>query len=123
MSARDKSETPYDVDSPCWSWRGTPGIEQQEYGRYFAKGMRIDHVLVSNDLMERIAAVEILGHSRHRIGFFGSDHAPVLVTLKSGEQNCEPSRKKQHIESLSVDLDPDPDAASASPQCSAEATR
>ena len=34
-----------------WTWRGTPGRDVPAAGRYYGKGMRIDHLLVSDLLL------------------------------------------------------------------------
>eukprot|EP01054_Gregarina_sp_Poly1_P005656 Gregarina_sp_Poly_1__5655@NODE_2982_length_1483_cov_25_786723_g1883_i0_p1_GENE_NODE_2982_length_1483_cov_25_786723_g1883_i0NODE_2982_length_1483_cov_25_786723_g1883_i0_p1_ORF_typecomplete_len412_score20_50Exo_endo_phos/PF03372_23/2_3e18Exo_endo_phos_2/PF14529_6/6_6Exo_endo_phos_2/PF14529_6/0_71_NODE_2982_length_1483_cov_25_786723_g1883_i01981433 len=78
---RESTEALFDIDAPCWTWRGSPGIQNEEFGRFFGKGMRIDHVLVSAEFSHRVQSVDILGYSRNRIGYFGSDHCPILLTL------------------------------------------
>jgi exonuclease III len=43
--------------------------------------MRIDHLLVSEELMVRVADAQILGRGPEAKGFLGSDHCPMLLTL------------------------------------------
>jgi len=64
------------------TWRGSPGKEgPPESGRYYAKGMRIDYVLVDRQLVSRVVRSEVLGSGAERHGFLGSDHCPLLVEL------------------------------------------
>ncbi|KAJ8608821.1 hypothetical protein CTAYLR_009362 [Chrysophaeum taylorii] len=73
-----------DVDAPLYSWRGPPGRDgDARAGRYYARGMRIDHALVSHRLVHRISACTLLGHHRDRKGFMGSDHCPIQLCLAS----------------------------------------
>ena len=44
--------------------------------------MRLDYALVSEGLRDLVESCEILGHGSGREGFMGSDHCPVLLTLK-----------------------------------------
>ncbi|CEM33536.1 unnamed protein product [Vitrella brassicaformis CCMP3155] len=65
------------AESPCFSWRG--------WGKYANKGMRIDHILVSESLMGRVESVRITGKGTARggmEGFMGSDHCPLVVQLR-----------------------------------------
>ena len=49
------------------TWRGCPGKEgPPESGRYYAKGMRIDYVLVDRQLQPRVVRAEAA--TRDRIG-------------------------------------------------------
>lgn len=66
---------------PHFSWRGSRGSDIAERGRYYGKGMRIDHLLVSEELMARVADAQILGRGPEAKGFLGSDHCPMLLTL------------------------------------------
>jgi exodeoxyribonuclease III len=75
---------PSDAD---WTWRGAPVAT----GIYHAKGMRIDYTLVSRSLLApshnlRIARAEVLGRGAECIGFFGSDHCPILLELERSPQ-------------------------------------
>lgn len=111
---------------PNFTWRGTPGRDVPAAGRYYGKGMRIDHLLVSNLLLGaepdeasgvdptygrpssstpffaglrersilcmyacrvpqeaalRVTRADIIGTGADRIGFFGSDHCPMVLEL------------------------------------------
>ena len=71
---------------PPGQWRGTPGREVAASGRYYGKGMRIDHLLISRLLLEgsprvSVLRAEICGRGAARIGFLGSDHCPMLLEL------------------------------------------
>ena len=73
-----------------YTWRGTQG-RNQAMGRYQGKGQRIDYFLISDDDVgedggnSRVVSCDILGYGEERLGFFaGSDHAPVVLVLKSG---------------------------------------
>ena len=68
-----------------FSWRGAPGPNAQGYtGPYFRHGMRIDHFLLSNSLKARLESctIEGQGESHGDPSFMGSDHCPMLLTLK-----------------------------------------
>ena len=68
------------LDGPYFSWRGPPGKDgPPETGRYWAKGMRIDHALVSASVS--VDACDLLGSGFDRQGFFGSDHCPIKLVL------------------------------------------
>ena len=83
---------------PLFSWRGTPGRDIPEAGRYYGKGMRIDHLLVSELLLQprdgqsawRVKRAAIHGHGFMREGFFGSDHCPMVLEL---ERTPTPTQK------------------------------
>src|SRR5690606_23097252 len=64
-----------------YTWRGTAPTNMPT-ARYYGKGMRIDYVIVSSQLKDRVEAVEICGYGRDREGFMGSDHCPVLLRLR-----------------------------------------
>jgi exodeoxyribonuclease III len=64
-----------------YTWRGTAPTNMAT-ARYYGKGMRIDYVIVSSQLKDRVEAVEICGYGRDREGFMGSDHCPVLLRLR-----------------------------------------
>lgn len=54
-------------------------------------GMRIDYTLVSQSLLApphslRIKRAEVLGRGKECVGFFGSDHCPILLELEREEQ-------------------------------------
>eukprot|EP00873_Tetraselmis_striata_P011720 jgi/Tetstr1/431984/TSEL_021461.t1 len=66
---------------PNFTWRGSPGVQVAEHGRYYAKAMRIDHLLVSTELQQRVLSADILGHGPDMQGFLGSDHCPMMLTL------------------------------------------
>ena len=69
-----------------------------EAGRYYGKGMRIDHLLVSELLLQprdgqsawRVKRAAIHGHGFMREGFFGSDHCPMVLEL---ERTPTPTQK------------------------------
>mmetsp|Transcript_13109 Transcript_13109/g.36891 ORF Transcript_13109/g.36891 Transcript_13109/m.36891 type:complete len:347 (+) Transcript_13109:660-1700(+) len=71
------------TEGPHFTWRGNPGKDIPQRGKYFGKGMRIDHTLVSESLYQaRVERVEALGHGSFMTGFLGSDHCPVLLVLR-----------------------------------------
>ena len=64
------------------TWRGAPGVNgPPETGRYYNKGMRIDYVLVEEPLAPRVSKASVVGKGPDRLGFLGSDHCPLVVTL------------------------------------------
>eukprot|EP01065_Artemidia_motanka_P023775 TRINITY_DN2843_c0_g2_i1.p1 TRINITY_DN2843_c0_g2~~TRINITY_DN2843_c0_g2_i1.p1 ORF type:complete len:394 (+),score=118.44 TRINITY_DN2843_c0_g2_i1:76-1257(+) len=77
---------PDDVRGAVYSWRGTPAKPPlpPEAGRYFMKGMRIDHFLVSEGLAGAVESCEILGRgeSCKDPSFVGSDHSPMTLVLR-----------------------------------------
>ncbi|EOY22352.1 DNAse I-like superfamily protein isoform 1 [Theobroma cacao] len=58
-----------------FSWSGHP------IGKYRGKRMRIDYLIVSDKLKDRIAACEMHGQGIELEGFYGSDHCPVSLHL------------------------------------------
>ena len=47
------------------------------------QGMRIDYFLTSPTLAPRVAEVKVFGSGADREGFLGSDHSPLLLTLRT----------------------------------------
>ena len=45
--------------------------------------MRLDHCFVSRELMGHVISCEIEGDADMN-GFFGSDHCPVVLSMKAG---------------------------------------
>lgn len=74
------------ADSSGLSWRGN------RPGKHAGRGMRIDHCIVSRTMMDRILSVRITGHGVDRIGFLGSDHSPLLVTIGAKEESESDNR-------------------------------
>lgn len=76
-------EAVVNTDEPIYTWRGV-GEDSFAYG---GKGMRIDHCLVSEAFVEQVSDVLICGRGIgphvHGEGFYGSDHCPIMVKLKS----------------------------------------
>lgn len=73
-----------------FSWRGSPGKGDNPYaGRFYAKGMRIDHALVSECLRDTLLDCDLLGHGIDRQGFMGSDHCPLRLRLRSDEPDAD----------------------------------
>mmetsp|Transcript_10779 Transcript_10779/g.17660 ORF Transcript_10779/g.17660 Transcript_10779/m.17660 type:complete len:411 (+) Transcript_10779:145-1377(+) len=72
-----------DIYGPIFSWRGHAGTASPEAGKYFRRGMRIDHVLVSKQLIGRVRRVDILatGQASNDPSFMGSDHSPMLLEI------------------------------------------
>eukprot|EP00752_Nemacystus_decipiens_P016475 g14728.t1 len=70
------------TDTPGITWRGTAGTSSPMAGRYYGKGMRIDYFLVSKKLVPCIKEVKVFGSGADRIGFLGSDHCPLMLTLE-----------------------------------------
>lgn len=62
------------------TWRGTPGVNVPEEGRYYGKGMRIDYVCVPRAGV-RVERALVCGRGALREGFLGSDHCPLLVDV------------------------------------------
>ena len=90
-----------DIEGPNFSYRGAAGDGGR--GRYYGKGMRIDHALVSVKL--GVAACELLGRGAERVGFMGSDHCPLRLVLGGGgegspaeEQSDESFERKRNPE-------------------------
>ena len=71
-----------------FSYRGWPGNDERDpaFAKYYRRGMRIDHALVSAALLPRVVACNILGAggSCAGAGFMGSDHAPIVLCLARG---------------------------------------
>mmetsp|Transcript_218 Transcript_218/g.538 ORF Transcript_218/g.538 Transcript_218/m.538 type:complete len:377 (-) Transcript_218:1291-2421(-) len=76
-----RTEKRPNVEDAVYTWRGTPGVVKNEIGKYYKKGMRIDHALVSRCLLPRAKSVQILGYGADRTNFLGSDHCPILLQL------------------------------------------
>lgn len=72
-----------DIEAPIYTWRGHPGVERPEAGRFYKKGMRIDHHLVARKLLPRVKRAEICGQgvSAQDPSFLGSDHCPILLHI------------------------------------------
>jgi len=72
-----------EIEAPIYSWRGRPGDKSPEIGRFFKKGMRIDHLLVSESLPELVKSAEIMGKgfSCEDPTFLASDHCPLMLEL------------------------------------------
>lgn len=68
----------HDSLESAFSWRGSSD------GKYYGKGMRIDHFFGSASLIASVESVANLGRGMDRKGFLGSDHCPVLLTFKPG---------------------------------------
>ena len=86
--------------TPSWqrdvTWRGSPGVNgPPETGRYYAKGMRIDYVLVAQSLAPRVITAVVHGTGPERRGFLGSDHCPLTVTLA-------PAQRSEHKEKVEL---------------------
>lgn len=79
------SENSASSDDSKYSWRGSAD------GKYYGRGMRIDHFFGSESLADRVESVTITGNGIERKGFLGSDHCPVLLQLKS---DLEPGAEK-----------------------------
>jgi endonuclease/exonuclease/phosphatase family metal-dependent hydrolase len=84
---------PVDTTQPLWSWRGV-----------LDKAMRLDYTLVSSSLVSRVTEATILGSATDtgaHVGFFGSDHCPVLLTLSEAEAedatHLEPAPASQDL--------------------------
>lgn len=71
------------LDNSGLTWRG------QTTGKHAGRGMRIDHCIVSEALLESIDSVKITGHGFDRIGFLGSDHCPVVINRDLAEKKAE----------------------------------
>lgn len=76
------ADTPPPPDQPAWTWRGS----HHQTDKYHNRGMRIDYALVSQQLVDRIAEVKIIGYGSDRTHFFGSDHCPLFLRLQPREQ-------------------------------------
>jgi len=77
------------IEGPHFSWRGPPGADgPPETGRYFGKGMRIDHALVSTGVA--VESCDLLGRGVGREGFMGSDHCPLRLVLRGSAAPVAP---------------------------------
>jgi exodeoxyribonuclease III len=67
---------PEPIDNPNFTWRGATG-------RYFGKGLRLDYILVCEQLIEKglVESAVICGSGVDLRGFMGSDHCPIMLTL------------------------------------------
>lgn len=76
--------TPPPRESAAFTWRGSMKAAGSVHAAKFeGKAMRIDYFCATTSFAEqRVVGCEILGHSTTRIGFLGSDHAPVKLTLR-----------------------------------------
>lgn len=74
------------TDSSGLSWRGNTT------GKHAGKGMRIDHCTVSQTMMDRIVSIKITGHGVDRVGFLGSDHSPLLITMRTEGESIGDNR-------------------------------
>ncbi|KAL8230562.1 hypothetical protein R6Q57_000340 [Mikania cordata] len=74
-----------------FSWSGHP------IGKYRGKRMRIDYLLVSEKLKDKIVKCEMHGQGIELEGFYGSDHCPVSLEL------AEPTIDANH----SLDVNPE----------------
>lgn len=73
-------------ENDLFSWRGAPGKGDDPYkGRFYGKGMRIDHALMSSSLSGLLVSCDLLGHGIDRSGFMGSDHCPIRLCLRASE--------------------------------------
>lgn len=83
---RDEQGNAANVEAPIFTWRGSPGAfpNPPESGRYFRKGMRIDHFLISEKSLPWVASAKILGRGESSAdpSFLGSDHCPMELQLK-----------------------------------------
>lgn len=52
--------------------------------------MRIDYFLVSRALVHRVSDVKVFGSGADRKGFLGSDHCPLLLTLREVSATGDP---------------------------------
>uniref|UniRef100_A0A8C9GZE2 DNA-(apurinic or apyrimidinic site) endonuclease n=1 Tax=Piliocolobus tephrosceles TaxID=591936 RepID=A0A8C9GZE2_9PRIM len=66
-----------DINDNIYTWRCP-----FQLGKSSNKGMRIDHFIVSSELIDYVYDVKIHGYSVHHKNFFGSDHCPVILCLK-----------------------------------------
>ncbi|CXH99956.1 AP endonuclease (DNA-[apurinic or apyrimidinic site] lyase), putative [Plasmodium berghei] len=51
-------------------------------GKSCNRAMRIDHFIVSKNLLNQIENIEIHGYSVFHTNFYGSDHCPVILNMK-----------------------------------------
>ena len=89
-------DLPYiDITANVFTWRGSPGKDSPEMGRYYKKAMRIDLLLATREGMRRVESVEITGGGvdNKDPSFMGSDHCAVIATLK-GEEEKEKGGEK-----------------------------
>eukprot|EP00960_Hanusia_phi_P025944 745983-Hanusia_phi.AAC.1 len=79
-------------DDPAWTWRGSAHLTD----KYHNRGMRIDYCLLSSCLAGRVRESRVIGHSRKRENFFGSDHSPIFMALfPEGEEEGEQKREEE----------------------------
>ena len=48
---------------PNYTWRGSPGVQVADGGKYYGKGMRIDYALVSKAILPLVVSTQILGNT------------------------------------------------------------
>jgi len=65
----------YDVEKNNFTWRGS------DSGKFKNTAMRLDHAFMSRSLESKLIESTILGTGYSRIGFLGSDHAPLKIVL------------------------------------------
>ena len=76
------------ITDPLFSWRGMPSRDGN-FSFYEGKGMRIDHFLCSETFFNsRVVKVGISakGQTSKDVSFMGSDHSPVYMTIKMGDE-------------------------------------
>ena len=66
-----------DIDQAHYTWRNMSASHPQ------ARGMRLDHALVSKSLLPLVRSCEIIG-TANMSDFFGSDHCPLVLSLDTG---------------------------------------
>lgn len=74
-SRESHSHSEEQINSNNYSWR-----ERSNKSRFAGKGMRIDHSIVSQSIMNRISEFKILG-DKDLVGFCGSDHSPCKIVI------------------------------------------
>lgn len=66
-----------DIDQAHYTWRNVSASHPQ------ARGMRLDHALVTKSLLPLVKGCEIIG-TANMSEFFGSDHCPLVLSLAAG---------------------------------------
>lgn len=85
---KNPADPDVDIMGPYFTWRGSKGADG--FGKYYRRGMRIDHFLAPKSVLERVESCVICGYGADKVGFMGSDHSPMKLNLKIAELCADP---------------------------------